>query len=193
MSDFRDTLFTYHSYMPIPFLLAMVVWAQPTLESMLAGAAVAACGELLRFWGVAYAGSLTRVTGSVGAPELIVAGPFAYVRNPLYVGNILLYVGVGIMSQALWPWLPLVALLWFIFQYSMIVSREEEFLRKEFGDAYAEYVANVPRFFPRLQPWEHPSQEHQSVHWDAGVASERRTFQAIGVVMILLVIIWSVR
>jgi protein-S-isoprenylcysteine O-methyltransferase Ste14 len=193
MSDLRDRLFTARSYTPIPFLLAMVVWAHPTAESLLAGGVIAASGELLRFWGVAYAGSLTRVTGSVGAPELVVAGPFAYVRNPLYVGNILLYLGVGIMSQALWPYLPIAALAWFVFQYSMIVSREEEFLRAEFGDAYTEYVANVPRFLPRLQPWLHPSQERQWPKWNEGFASERRTFQAIGLVVILLIAVWILR
>ena len=64
----------------------MVLFALPTTTTVLCGFAVAILGESLRFWGVAYAGSLTRVTGSVGAPEVVVAGPFAYLRNPLYLG-----------------------------------------------------------------------------------------------------------
>ncbi len=111
---------------------------------------LALLGESLRFWGVAYAGSLTRVTGSVGAPEVVVAGPFSYVRNPLYIGNIMMYSGVGVMANALTPWLVLIALPYFVFQYSLIVSLEEEFLEKEFGAAYLEYKKNVPRFFPWL-------------------------------------------
>ena len=79
----REKLFTLRSYTPIPFLLVMIIFAQPTVMTMVSGIVLVAFGESMRFWGVAYAGSLTRVTGSVGAPEVIVAGPFAYVRNPL--------------------------------------------------------------------------------------------------------------
>jgi protein-S-isoprenylcysteine O-methyltransferase Ste14 len=188
--DLRDRLFTWRSYTPLPFVGLMLIFAQPTGTSLLVGGAVALIGEAMRFWGVAYAGSLTRVTGSVGAPALVVAGPFARVRNPLYIGNIMLYVGVGIMSMALWPWLPLAALAWFVLQYRLIVSREEEFLAKEFGEAYAEYRTHVPRFLMRLTPWQHPSQATQHPSWPDGARSERRTFQAIGLVMLILVAIW---
>lgn len=188
--DFRDRLFTWRSYTPLPFVALMLIFAEPTGTTLLVGAVVALLGEAMRFWGVAYAGSLTRVTGSVGAPALVVAGPFARVRNPLYIGNIMLYVGVGIMSQALWPWLPIVALVWFVFQYHLIVSREEEFLAKEFGEAYAEYRAHVPRFVVRPAPWEHPSQASQRPSWSDGARSELRTLQAIALVMAILVVIW---
>lgn len=188
--DFRDRLFTWRSYTPLPFVALMLIFARPTATSLLIGGTVALLGEAMRFWGVAYAGSLTRVTGSVGAPALVVAGPFAFVRNPLYIGNILLYVGIGIMSMALWPWLPLVALAWFVMQYRLIVSREEEFLAKEFGEAYQEYRAHVPRFLMRLTAWQHPSQSGQHPSWADGARSERRTFQAIGLVMLMLIAIW---
>ncbi|MEK6650114.1 MAG: methyltransferase, partial [Bacteroidota bacterium] len=111
------------------------------------------------------------------------------VRNPLYIGNILLYVGVGVMSQAVWPWLPLVALVWFVVQYHLIVSREEEFLAKEFGEPYAEYRANVPRFFVRLVPWMHASQAGQRPSWPDAIRSERRTLQAIVLVTAVLFLI----
>ncbi len=193
MADLRDRLFTARSYMPVPFILAALVFAEPTIGSMIAGGAVALLGELVRFWGVAYAGSLTRVTGSVGAPELIVAGPFSRVRNPLYIGNILLYTGVAIMSMALWPWLPVVAFVFFSVQYWLIVSREEEFLAKEFGDTYARYTDTVPRFFPRLSASKDPAQERQRPDWKEALRSERRTFQAIGTVFTLLMIVWAVQ
>jgi protein-S-isoprenylcysteine O-methyltransferase Ste14 len=188
--DLRDRLFTWRSYTPLPFVALMLIFARPTGTSLLIGGVVAIIGEAMRFWGVAYAGSLTRVTGSVGAPALVVAGPFARVRNPLYIGNILLYVGVGIMSMALWPWLQAAALAWFVLQYQLIVSREEEFLGREFGEAYAEYRTNVPRFLMRLTPWQHPSQATQHPSWPDGIRSERRTFQAIALVMLILVAIW---
>jgi protein-S-isoprenylcysteine O-methyltransferase Ste14 len=171
----------------------MVLFSKPTLVTIACGLVLTFLGESLRFWGVAYAGSLTRVTGSVGAPEVVVAGPFSYVRNPLYIGNILMYTGVGIMANAITPWLVLIALVYFVVQYSLIVSLEEEFLEKEFGAGYLEFKKNVPRFFPRVRPYVDPVQAQQKPSWAEAVRSERRTFQAIVLVMLLLILIWSWR
>jgi protein-S-isoprenylcysteine O-methyltransferase Ste14 len=171
----------------------MVVFAQPTTVTMAVGFVVVAVGEVVRFWGVAYAGSLTRVTGSVGAPEVIMAGPFVRVRNPLYVGNLLTYVGIGIMSNALVPWLVLVAAIWFSFQYYQIVMAEEEFLEKEFGTAYLEFKRNVPRFIPRVSAYVNPIQSKQLANWKEAIRSERRTFQALSLVLLILLVLWYVR
>ena len=168
----------------------MILFAKPTGETMLIGGVMTLLGELLRFWGVAYAGSLTRVTGGVGAPEVIVSGPFAYTRNPLYLGNILLYAGIGVMANALAPWLVIVALGYFVLQYASIVSLEEEFLEKEFGAGYLEFKKNVPRFIPRPTPYRHPAQEGQKPRWSEALRSERRTLQAVGLVLALLVVLW---
>jgi len=143
-------------------------------------------GEVLRFWGVAYAGSLTRVTGNVGAPAVVMAGPFAFVRNPLYVGNMLLYIGIGVVSNALYPWLTITATVYFLAQYALIVSLEEEFLEREFGAGYLEYRKNVPRFIPRLIPYATPLQAEQLPKWSDALKSERRTLQAIALVGVAL-------
>jgi protein-S-isoprenylcysteine O-methyltransferase Ste14 len=180
-------MFRYRSYTPLPFLLAMVAFARPTLVSMCVGCAVVALGELIRFWGVSIAGSETRTTGTVGGTYLITTGPFAHVRNPLYVGNILLYAGVGIMSMALFPWLLIVAVLWFVCQYTLIVLQEEAYLAGHFGEAYAEYRRNVHRFLPRLTPYRDASPAPKRVSIAEGLASERRTLQAIGLVILVLI------
>jgi protein-S-isoprenylcysteine O-methyltransferase Ste14 len=190
MKEFRQKLFTLRSYTPLPFLLAMIVYGHPAAVTMLCGAMIVACGEFMRFWGVAYAGSLTRVTGSVGAPEVIVAGPFAHVRNPLYAGNILTYIGIGIMANAAFPWLLCAAIAWFAFQYSQIVALEEEFLTAAFGASYAEYAKNVPRFIPRIEPYKNTAQENQKPNWSEAVQSERRTFQALIIVLAIVVLLW---
>jgi protein-S-isoprenylcysteine O-methyltransferase Ste14 len=180
-------MFRYRSYTPIPFLIAMVVCARPTLMSMCAGFGVVALGEAIRFWGVSIAGSETRTTGTVGGTYLITTGPFAHVRNPLYVGNMLLYAGVGIMSMALFPWLLLGAVLWFVLQYTLIVLKEEEYLAGHFGEAYAEYRRNVHRFLPRLRPYHDAAKAPKRVSIAEGLASERRTLQAIGLVILALI------
>ncbi len=168
----------------------MIAFAQPTVLTLLAGAIVALLGETMRFWGVAYAGPLTRVTGSVGAPELITSGPFSHVRNPLYVGNILLYVGFGIMANALTPWLVVGTAFYFVVQYAAIVSLEEEFLEKEFGSGFEEYRRLVPRFLPRFVPVRKVRKEHQKPDWVGARRSERRTFQAMALVGTLVFLRW---
>ena len=130
MSNISNTFFKYRSYTPIPFLLLMLIFAEPSVMSMIIGFAIALVGELIRFWGVSWAGSETRTTGEVGGTYLIISGSFAFVRNPLYVGNILLYTGIGIMSWSLFPYLQIAALLFYAVQYHFIVLEEEKYLKK---------------------------------------------------------------
>ena len=191
--DIRNVAFTYRSYTPIPFLIVMVLFAEPTITSLTIGFLIVFLGELIRFWGVSIAGSETRTTGEVGGTYLITNGPFAYVRNPLYVGNMLLYAGVGVMSMALYPWLLIVAIAWFYVQYTLIVSREEEFLREKFGSDYEQYCQQVRRFVPRFSEYVAPNPPPKRVSTSEGFASERRTLQAIGLVVLILVVIYVVR
>jgi protein-S-isoprenylcysteine O-methyltransferase Ste14 len=165
----------------------MVWFARPTVLSMVVGFAVIFTGELIRFWGVSIVGAETRTTGAVGGTFLITNGPFSYVRNPLYVGNMMLYAGVGIMSMALFPWMLLVAISWFYLQYYLIVTREEEYLAATFGGEFEEYRKNVRRFVPRLTPYMSARPAAKTVDPSEGLSSERRTLQAIGLVFALVV------
>jgi protein-S-isoprenylcysteine O-methyltransferase Ste14 len=192
-NDVRRWIFQMRSYTPLPFLLVMVIFARPTVGSLVGGFAVVLLGELIRFWGVSIAGSETRTTGKVGGTFLITNGPFAHVRNPLYVGNILMYAGIGIMSMALFPWLLIAAVVWFYVQYYLIVTNEEEYLRGQFGSDYAEYCRNVRRFVPRLMPYRSSRPSPKNVNPAEGLASERRTLQAIVLVVSAIVVIYVVR
>lgn len=185
---FSQFLFRNRGYIPVPFLIVMLIFAEPTLISLIVGFVIAALGEGLRAAGVFHVGSETRVTGEVGASRLVTSGPFAYTRNPLYVGNILIYLGIGIMSMALFPWLQLVALIWFVFQYTLIVREEERYLRKTFGQEFSDYCADVPRFLFRFTPYD--SANPVSIDWKAGWHSETRTLQAFVIVTLILIIIW---
>jgi protein-S-isoprenylcysteine O-methyltransferase Ste14 len=185
-------IFSLRSYTPVPFVLLMLVFSVMTWQSFLVGLLLVLIGEAFRFGGVSWAGSETRTTGTVGGAFLVISGPFAYVRNPLYVGNILIYVGIGVMSMALFPWLHIVAFAWFVFQYIMIVSEEEKYLARTYKNAYQEYCNNVPRFFPRLTPYKNGSVEQPPKSTSAGLKSEMRSLQAIIIVIILLIVrsIW---
>ncbi len=186
-------MFKNRSYTPIPFLICAVVFASPSVISLAVGFCIAFVGELVRFWGVSIVGAETRTTGTVGGTFLITNGPFAYVRNPLYLGNMLLYAGVGVMSMALFPWLLLAGSVWFYLQYSLIVKGEEEYLSRQFGEPYAHYVRHVGRFLPRLTPYRGLAQPVKTVNPAEGLASERRTLQAIVLVTIVIAGIYVVR
>jgi protein-S-isoprenylcysteine O-methyltransferase Ste14 len=182
--DFRQRIFQYRSYIPIPFLIVMVIFARPTGLSIVAGLGIVLVGEFIRLWGVAIAGSETRTTGPVGGTFLITKGPFAYVRNPLYVGNILIYCGVGVM--ALLPWVAGVAFIFFTVQYTLIVSLEEEYLIKTFGDDYRRYVKAVPRFLPTFKRFPGSTNIQPDLDWARGIISEKSTLLAITLVTLLL-------
>lgn len=188
--DVRQALFRYRSYTPIPFLIVMVYFANPILVSFLGGGVLIVIGEFVRIWGVAIAGSETRTTGSVGGTYLITSGPFAYVRNPLYVGNMLIYTGVGVLSNALFPWLTIIALIFFFIQYTLIVTLEEEHLASVFGEDFKNYIAAVPRFIPRLTPYEGGKNIQPELNWLRGIQSEHRTLQAIGLAVAVVAVRW---
>ena len=114
MSALASQIFKYRSYTPIPFLIIMFLYANPNIWSLLIGFIIAFMGEAIRIWGVSWAGSETRTTGNVGGTYLIVSGPFAHLRNPLYLGNILMYTGLGVMSFALFPWLQIAGLIFLL-------------------------------------------------------------------------------
>lgn len=178
-----NVLFRYRSYIPIPFFLAVVIFARFDPWLLVAGIIVVIGGEALRYAGVGYAGYATRTT-TVGASQLVTAGPFAHVRNPLYVGNILLGLGFTLGAGGLFPWLPLGYVVITGAYYYFIVRAEENFLGDKFGEEYTEFRRHVPRFLPRLTSW----QEHSQHKWEGRVAwrSERRTFQTIIIVSLLV-------
>ncbi len=191
--DIRQLLFRFRSYTPLPFLLVMFVFAQPRLESLILGLLIAIVGEGLRLWGVSIVGSETRTTGEVGGTYLVTTGPFAHVRNPLYLGNLLLYIGIGVMSNALFPWLLLGATVFFFTQYYLIATLEEEYLFKAFGEAFEEYARQVPRFFPRFQKFSGKRDPQLTSDLQRGLRSETRTLQAIFLISVTLVVLWQIR
>jgi protein-S-isoprenylcysteine O-methyltransferase Ste14 len=193
MSGFASKFFKYRSYTPIPFVVIMLIFAYPNIWSIISGLIIALAGEMIRLWGVSWAGSETRTTGNVGGTYLIVSGPFAHLRNPLYLGNILMYTGLGVMSFALFPWLQIAGLIFFSIQYDLIVEEEEKYLEKTFGREYEAYKANVPRFIPRIKKYNAGNVEQPAYDLKKGLKSERRSLQAFTLISVTVLIIWFLR
>ena len=112
-------------------------------------AAFAVAAWLIRLWASSYHSSGVVMSSEVITGTFTAAGPYRYVRNPLYFGNVLLTLGIG----ALGP--PIATILVFAFNLAFLyrlIAIEERFLRAAEGDAYAAYCKTVPRLLPRLTP-----------------------------------------
>jgi hypothetical protein len=122
----------------VPFLYL----ARPTPTVLICGAALAVSGAAMRAWA---AGSIRKNR------DLSVAGPYAFTRNPLYLGSF--FIGLG-FTVAGGQWLFVVAfLLFFSWIYVKTMRAEARSLEDLFGDTYREYRAEVPVFLPRLTPY----------------------------------------
>ncbi|MBL7995073.1 isoprenylcysteine carboxylmethyltransferase family protein [bacterium] len=104
----------------------------------------------MRIFSVGYLGISSRKTRNADADELIVSGPYRFVRNPIYLGNILIYLGFTVLSNVFFPLFPLMTFVFFVFVYYSIVLYEESGLSRRFDLKYQKYVLSVPRFFPRF-------------------------------------------
>ncbi len=174
--------FKIRSFTPIPFILALLYFAKPIFETTLVGILFIVIGEFLRIWAVGYAGGTTRATSLGAARDLVTTGPYSYVRNPLYLGNFLLSLGICIISNVLW--LIPVLIVGYIIQYLPIITVEEVYLLASCGSTYQTYQEQVPRFLPQIRPY--PNQSDHDFSWARAFKSEKRTLTAIVCVIALI-------
>jgi len=143
-------------------LVAAFAWlSQPNLRSLSIGLPVSAIGLLLRAWATGHLEKNTRLTQS---------GPYTYVRNPLYLGTLLVAAGFAIASQR-WLLGGLFAAV-FLLIYLPVIELEEQHLRKLFPD-FAAYANRVPPLWPTLRP---AKSEHR-FRWSLYV--HNREYQAL--------------
>ncbi len=125
---------------PLSFAFAILYFwlAKPTVISMLIGVAVVTPGLLVR----------ALASGHVQKNEqLATTGPYAYTRNPLYLGSLILALGFALAARS-W-WIAAVLVIMFFAIYLPVVQGEEKFLRGRFPE-FDDYTRQVPRFLPRL-------------------------------------------
>ncbi len=136
------------------------------------GVFICFAGAKLRFWASGFLRKDSRPA---------VGGPYAYVRNPLYLGTYLMAVGTAAAIQN-W-WLLGICSVAFAVVYHFIILDEETKLRQIFGEPYLKYCATVPRFFPR--PWPapdvalkevNPEPEHRQYNWE--IAMKNKAYEA---------------
>lgn len=190
MKSLGKILFKYRSYTPIPFLFVMIVFAAPNIESIIIGLVIAIIGESIRLWGVSYFGSVSRATSQFVEASLITQGPFSYLRNPLYLGNIIIYFGLGIMSLSLFPYLQIFALIYFSFQYYCIIFNEEEYLYSKFPNAFTIYKSTVKRFLPQKNEIPEEIKSKLTFNLKDGLKSDKRSLQALVITILIILTIY---
>jgi protein-S-isoprenylcysteine O-methyltransferase Ste14 len=149
---------------PLGFVFAaiFIVFAHPTILTLAIGGAIAVVGVLIRAWS----------TGHIRkAEKLAVSGPYAFTRNPLYLGSFI--IGVGFSTAAGVWWLALLFCALFIGIYFPVMRVEAEDMRRIFGRDFEDYERNVPLFMPRLRPW-----KASSTKFDSKLYLRYREYQA---------------
>ena len=132
----------------LPLLLPGPEPFDDTLVATLLGAVVAALGQLVRAMTIGLKYVIRGGRGRrVYAEDLVTDGIYAHVRNPMYVGNLLIVAGVAIASNS-WATI-LIGIPLSLFMYIAIVAAEEQYLLSRFGDAFRAYCNDVPRWVPR--------------------------------------------
>src|SRR4051794_28453708 len=170
-----DKRFLQRIRIPLGFLFAIVfvVFARPTLLSLLIGGGVALVGLLIRAWS---SGHIRK------ASVLAVTGPYAFTRNPLYLGSFVMGLGFTI-AAGVW-WLALVFALLFLGIYLPVMRVEADDIRAIFGTDFDEYKQHVPLLVPRLTPW-----KKINAKFDFGLYLQYREYRAaIGVAVALAVL-----
>jgi protein-S-isoprenylcysteine O-methyltransferase Ste14 len=171
-------LFRNRGWLPVPLLASLLVVppAHPWL-----GAPLVAAGLALRLWAAGHIGLVSRTRAADGGP-LVQAGPYARVRNPLYLANLSIFFGLGVVA---WP-----AVLWMLppmlVHYHLVVRWEEAVLFERLGAPYAAYLATVPRWLPRARA------ANRAAGWSLARAarSERGTWVALLIVLSAVAARW---
>lgn len=149
----------------VPFLW----FARPSPGLLAVGAGLGLLGLFIRGWA---AGTIHK------EKELTITGPYAFTRNPLYVGSFFLGLGIT-LAGGHWVW-PALFLAFYVGVYGRTIAGEQELLTGLFGDRYRAYSANVPAVWPRLTPWrevENPgggftwARYRRNREWEAGLGA----------------------
>ncbi len=170
---------------PLGFVCAAVfiVLARPSALSLAAGGAVALVGLALRAWASGHIRKNAR---------LAVSGPYAYTRNPLYLGSFVLGLGFTIAASS-GPWLlaglgALFAAL-FLGIYWPVMRVEAATLAEMFGEEYKRYAAAVPLLFPRLTPYR-AGDEAARVRFDPSLYMRYREYRAALGLLVAWCVLW---
>lgn len=148
--SFSQKYFRYRGWTPLPFYLALLAplpWRSTNWTLWWGvGLGVVALGSIFRLWAIRHIGKSARTRTEKTRP-LVISGPYAIMRNPLYIANILIAGGFALCAGLPW-YAPVLVVLLFL-HYHVVAICEEKGLHTRVGWEYEAYRGKVPRWFPR--------------------------------------------
>jgi protein-S-isoprenylcysteine O-methyltransferase Ste14 len=183
MSSAESFFFHWRVRLGYPLAILVLWLARPTAQTIALGTLVGAIGLWLRAYAAGYLHKQEILT---------VTGPYAYTRNPLYLGSAILAAGVAVATSS---WIAAAIMFtYFVIFYSFVMQREERELRPRHGAAFDEYERVVPLFFPRLTAAK-LSGESSGAFSFAQYRKNHEWQAAAGFLLLLvaLLVIWRVR
>jgi len=176
-----EWLFRGRGWLPVPLLVVTIWMARLTIWMVVAGLVLILVGLTLRLWSVAHIGPASRTRGDE-VHKLVYTGPYELSRNPLYVANLILYGGAGLLCGDL-RWLGILVFIMSL-HYYCVVRWEEWNLERRLGEVYRSYLNRVPRWLGSAAPV-HAASPSESVdtRWSRAWRSERSTLLAVGVLL----------
>jgi protein-S-isoprenylcysteine O-methyltransferase Ste14 len=160
-------------------ILLVLYFAEPNGWSLIVGGVLVFFGEVIRVWA---SGHLMRTQ------ELTTSGPYAYLRDPLYLGRLLLLVGFCVMAWG-YAWVVLIIGLGVFFLNYMPRKYRKEMTRLEdlYGEEYRQYAAYARSLLPRLKPY--PNARRRSWSFDLFSKENREQYFLSGVVILALALV----
>ena len=146
---FGRWIFRNRGWLPIPVVLYALHETRPLGVTTGLGITMMFLGQSIRFWGVAHMGPGAR-DREANVRKLIYTGPYELSRNPLYIGNIIIFVGLGLATGGFK--LAGLFLLMFVVYFNLMVRYEEYFLERRLGEIYRSYLNRVPRWLGESAP-----------------------------------------
>jgi len=180
-------LFKLRGYTPIPFVLILLIFSKPNVHLIIFGTLLILFGEFIRIMSVGYSGEIER-SPRIVADSLVTAGPYAHVRNPIYIGNYFWGLGFVFVFNVWLPYIIVLYTLGFIIQYWLIVREEENYLERKFGQAYLLYKSKVHSFIPRISVYENASPHRFNLK--SALRSEKDTFKVLSALYLIITLRW---
>lgn len=175
----QRTRVPFGTILGILFLFSMhpsIRLMHPSSQSLWIGGAIALCGALLRIWA---AGHIEK--GRI----LTQGGPYAFTRNPLYLGSLVMALGIIAAGRGYWLLPPFI--LFFAFFYYPVMREEEQELHQGYGDRFLEYSSRVPLFFPSFHK---AGRNNSTFLWSRVVRNrEHRTFAGLILAVAILMLV----
>lgn len=180
--EMGEKLFQWRHYTIVPALMLLLLFAHPSARTATVGTLLILVGTAVRIYSVAFMGDDAK--DNVGMDYLITTGPFAIIRNPLYIGNLVITFGVIFYAGVVWLGLPL--FIFFLFQYHCITKYEENSLLAKFGDEYQRYMDRVPAWVPLKVPVAEDFPVPTSI--SAAFVAEKNALATVGAIIFLLML-----